>query len=570
MTTLNADATRKILTYAECDGIDAWRATNKFARETASDDLVWRAAATRDFYGGAGAGRDYHGQPVDFSPAPATPEAPASRSNGAPCERVNHPETWREAYVCWRRLALRVDGPRDNYPRYANAPRTVWQESVHERPRGERRERRCGDPFHAPTWLGVCAAWRAIKAALAGTPAVASLRPPASQKDLAYVGARSLRYCYAVHDGQALAFDEAIRSQNRRQMKAAQATIFHGIFGGFSAYDYVVCTRFRPIAAVVAEIAATDEEEAGSGDELANKQGNWTCHHMFSFGANYRGDRRFQVCSADRVMFVEGNARAAPDGPDAFLRWFAEYARRVAARAYRVAPIMPDAPDVSAGVVLFPDADAGDDCRVVEAVTNGVRVRASSVYLPNHPSGFAYFRRADIPRTGRNDATTATRIFRGDESPRRRGRDVEIRSGPAPASGTPYDSRARKASRASSCRATGRSSTAAGRTTWWGTASAGRADVDRKLARSCAAAAARRRDAPPRGRGPVRARSGPRAPHAARTSGRRHVSRRSLASSPCYERAAGATTTRSPTWATASRRRSTRARIGRASSCTSP
>mmetsp|Transcript_5909 Transcript_5909/g.18265 ORF Transcript_5909/g.18265 Transcript_5909/m.18265 type:complete len:518 (-) Transcript_5909:25-1578(-) len=390
MTTLNADATRKILTYAECDGIDAWRATNKFARETASDDLVWRAAATRDFYGGAGAGRDYHGQPVDFSPAPATPEAPASRSNGAPCERVNHPETWREAYVRWRRLALRVDGPRDNYPRYANAPRTVWQESVHERPRGERRERRCGDPFHAPTWLGVCAAWRAIKAALAGTPAVASLRPPASQKDLAYVGARSLRYCYAVHDGQALAFDEAIRSQNRRQMKAAQATIFHGIFGGFSAYDYVVCTRFRPIAAVVAEIAATDEEEAGSGDELANKQGNWTCHHMFSFGANYRGDRRFQVCSADRVMFVEGNARAAPDGPDAFLRWFAEYARRVAARAYRVAPIMPDAPDVSAGVVLFPDADAGDDCRVVEAVTNGVRVRASSVYLPNHPSGFAY------------------------------------------------------------------------------------------------------------------------------------------------------------------------------------
>ena len=55
--------------------------------------------------------------------------------------------------------------------------------------------------------------------------------------------------------------------------------------------------------------------------------------------------------------------RAAPDGPDAFLRWFAEYARRVEARAYRVAPVMPNGPFDTTGVVLFPDADAGDDPR---------------------------------------------------------------------------------------------------------------------------------------------------------------------------------------------------------------
>ena len=37
-----------------------------------------------------------------------------------------------------------------------------------------------------------------------------------------------------------------------------------------------------------------------------------------------------------------------------------------------------------------------------------------------------YFRRADTPRTYRGDAAAATRAFRGDESRRRLGRDVDI------------------------------------------------------------------------------------------------------------------------------------------------
>ena len=48
-----------------------------------------------------------------------------------------------------------------------------------------------------------------------------------------------------------------------------------------------------------------------------------------------------------------------------------------------------------------------------------------------------YFRRADAPQMGRGDAAAAIRTFRGDESRRRRGRDVAIRSRPARGSGTP-------------------------------------------------------------------------------------------------------------------------------------
>ena len=37
-----------------------------------------------------------------------------------------------------------------------------------------------------------------------------------------------------------------------------------------------------------------------------------------------------------------------------------------------------------------------------------------------------YVRRVDLPRTGRGDAAAAAWIFRGHESRRRRGRDMDI------------------------------------------------------------------------------------------------------------------------------------------------
>ena len=234
----------------------------------------------------------------------------------------------------------------------------------------------------------VARAWRDIKAALAEQSMdaiVASLRPPATPADLRRVGVRSLRYAYAIHDGQALAFDAARRRQDRAAMRDSQHSVFHGLFGGVSAYDYVVCTRFLPIADAVSLTREDDESEDVEASELR-------------FAANYDGSWRFV---AERVvgesyvesLFANDGSRlaaAAPQTHDAFAQWFATFAARVRLRAYRAAPLMPDAPDGTRGVVLFPDADAGDDCHVSEAITRGVRVRASAVYLPNSPSGYAY------------------------------------------------------------------------------------------------------------------------------------------------------------------------------------
>ena len=244
--------------------------------------------------------------------------------------------------------------------------------------------------------MTVARAWRDIKAALAEQSMdaiVASLRPPAAPEDLRRVGVRSLRYAYAIHDGQALAFDEARRRQDRAAMRDSQHSVFHGLFGGVSAYDYVVCTRFVSIA----EAMARSPPEDGIEDDDT---------HDIHFAANYDGSWRFVASANDgslrlptggasysETMFAndgQGLAAAAPETHDAFAQWFATFAARVRLRAYRAAPLMPDAPDGTRGIVLFPDADAGDDCHVSEAITRGVRVRASAVYLPNSPSGYAY------------------------------------------------------------------------------------------------------------------------------------------------------------------------------------
>ena len=67
-----------------------------------------------------------------------------------------------------------------------------------------------------------------------------------------------------------------------------------------------------------------------------------------------------------------------------------------------------------------------------------------------------YFRRVDLPWTGRGDAAAATWMFRGETSRRRRGCDLEIQSRPAHASGTRLWLRALR-SRASPRRASPRS-----------------------------------------------------------------------------------------------------------------
>ena len=443
---LAQDPLRKVLQFCTAHEVLQYGNASKKAQDTLADDVVWRGLASRDFYGerrrdeglslgvrDAGDTMYFKIQPFtplqrvfdtvakrkkaavetlcfalegsrvrghltledlditaeqhldclpladapsdEFLPsasaafsAPAQAEAPEDASDqdaaevGTPCDRVGPCDSWRAAYRRWSSVARRVKFRRQK--------------------------------FDARSWMVVARAWRDIKAALAEQSMdaiVASLRPPAAPEDLRRVGVRGLRYAYAIHDGQALAFDEARRRQDRAAMRDNQHSVFHGLFGGVSAYDYVVCTRFLSVAEAVA-LDASSEDDSEEDDD-----------RELSFAANYDGSWRFCAKAeplagesypyAENIFANDGpgrSAAAAPETHDAFAQWFATYAARVRLRAYRVAPLMPDAPDGTRGVVLFPDADAGDDCHVSEAITRGIRVRASAVYLPNSPSGYAY------------------------------------------------------------------------------------------------------------------------------------------------------------------------------------
>ena len=189
---LAQDALRKVLGFCDASAVVNYGAASKAAAVTAADNFVWRAAASRDFYADppqlATLEEAYPGGNSLFGAAgaPAAPEGPVDANSAAaadvrtPCDRVGPCDSWRAAYRRWFGVAKRV---------YKLPP----------------------EPFDARAWKEICRAWRDIKATLSQShPAiVASLRPPASVEDLQRVHVRGLRYAYAIHDGQELAYDIA-------------------------------------------------------------------------------------------------------------------------------------------------------------------------------------------------------------------------------------------------------------------------------------------------------------------------------------------------------------------------
>ena len=435
---LAQDPLRKVLQFCTAHEVLQYGNASKKAQDTLADDVVWRGLASRDFYGerrrdeGLSLGVRDGGDTMYFKIQPFTPlqrvfDAVAKRKDAAVetlCfaldgSRVRGHLTLEDLDITAEEhldcLPLK-DAPSDEFlpsasaafsaPAQAEAPEDAsdpdaadvstlcdlvgacdsWRVAYRRWASVARRVKYHEQGFDARSWLVVARAWRDIKAALAEQSMdaiVASLRPPATPEDLRQVGVRSLRYAYAIHDGQALAFDAARRRQDRAAMRDSQQSVFHGLFGGVSAYDYVVCTRFIPIAEAGTHGLESDDPDCCELKFAANYDGSW----RFLANAEPVGGSYVETVFANDG---ERLAAAAPQTRDAFAQWFATYAARVRLRAYRVAPLMPDAPDGTRGVVLFPDADAGDDCHVSEAITRGVRVRASAVYLPNSPSGYAY------------------------------------------------------------------------------------------------------------------------------------------------------------------------------------
>ncbi|KAG2435460.1 hypothetical protein HYH02_011960 [Chlamydomonas schloesseri] len=266
-------------------------------------------------------------------------------------------------------------------------------------------------------------AWAQIKGWLeVNYPAIrASIQDGTSEAEVRSVEALlgfslppALKVIYRLHNGQALLFD-ASRDRRHAAAKAARAgvsggpagapppaggmapeseeelgSIFHGLFGGYSVYSHLVVSRLMPLRR-----AAMWTQEL----ELHKLR-----PQLLAFACSFRvRDKMFVADGATgglavarrggRGMVLQPAAPAedsAPGAKDGVLRWFEEYARRLAAGYYEVAVLDEEYAEGSRAICLFPLQPP----EMRQEVTRGVRVRASVVYAPEEsPAGkhlFAY------------------------------------------------------------------------------------------------------------------------------------------------------------------------------------
>ncbi|EFJ45155.1 hypothetical protein VOLCADRAFT_94568 [Volvox carteri f. nagariensis] len=218
----------------------------------------------------------------------------------------------------------------------------------------------------------------------------------------------ALKVLYRLYDGQSLPCDAVVENRIRHRARARGGSgvapaenlqaeinvdqdtmarsIFSGLFGGYAVYDHRVVSRLLPLRRAVLwreellQAATAASRHCGGLREGMDR--------LLPLTASYNPSDK--VVMADVVGGGVAVAKVVPGGfelreaapksdtEDGPLRWFEEYARRLADGWYEVCDMDEHHPQLSRVISLFP---MKPPC-LVEAVTQGVRVRASVVYVP--------------------------------------------------------------------------------------------------------------------------------------------------------------------------------------------
>lgn len=289
LASLSTDVMVRVAVFLEHDQVDSMRRLNGMFREAHTDDELWKSFFAARYF-------------PNETLSSLLPLAPfwTNRMSSS----VKEAETWRECAYRWRYVARFVES--------------------------DERE------FCAETWKSVAASWRVLEDA--AKKCGIRLLYPAHKSQLSRVRAKSLRYAFAIHDGQ----EDCGRTPT-------------GVFGNFSAYNVHVSQAFCSVQHLTAYTEDFPET------------------NLFSLNAMRSMDPRVVAVSDEDDEVVMTDFLAAPKGVG-FRGYFAEYASRVASGYYR---IVEDFYSEISTISLFPDS--GPD--VAEAVTNGVRVRVSAIYI---------------------------------------------------------------------------------------------------------------------------------------------------------------------------------------------
>lgn len=207
-------------------------------------------------------------------------------------------------------------------------------------------------------------------------PGVTEAQLAAAEESLGFELPPSVRASYRFCDGQQLHIDVALDAQ---AAAAPHASMLHGLFGGYAFYDHVVSTRLLPLHRLV---KWTKELQAHMTSSASGAAPVVLVAASFLFDKLVVVDvvtAEVRVCLQDRRSSICAAAGTPGEG-SRMLLWLEEFAARVAAHRFRV--INERSTGVPATLTL-----SLLDCSppaASQAVTNGVRITALAVFVPEH------------------------------------------------------------------------------------------------------------------------------------------------------------------------------------------
>lgn len=221
-----------------------------------------------------------------------------------------------------------------------------------------------------------------------------SLRPGASEEALNEAQRRlqtffppALRVLYRIHDGQDIV-------DRRIFLGRKSACMFQGLFGGYNFYSHRVSTRMLKLEDVYDNVFTSEYNETSSSILFAAS----SCMHKRVYCTANSAEVQFST--AWPKSYLPGRRLATQDHPpcpcppawveraskdagyaisledDGIICWFESYVSDLVSGKFGVRPLDPGRGSASRAICLFPSRDK------VEAVTHGIRVSATPVFVP--------------------------------------------------------------------------------------------------------------------------------------------------------------------------------------------
>lgn len=227
----------------------------------------------------------------------------------------------------------------------------------------------------------------------------ATLRPPVAPELVAALSdfasgrevATAVLGLWSVCDGQDAPVEQSLASELRLPVLEEDGAWWHGLFGGYSAYDYEVSTVLLPLHGALALTRILQQSLMALRRDHPTKLAfassfNFSKVLMVDVcdGMVYAWTRRLPLLESSVPVLESADGVCA--GSTGALRWMEEYTRRLEEGIYKMAPLKPERSPTTQGISLFPSL--GPD--LSRGVSRGVEVMGCCVYMPEHPQGWAY------------------------------------------------------------------------------------------------------------------------------------------------------------------------------------